>query len=190
MALIPRTGAARSRPGHAIITIIALAALALGFGAAVAAPEAGAATRDGWSTIQAEGYDASGGSLQVCGGVLCYVAANAWTQYNGVDLHTGTNAIQFSVANGGGNSGIQVWVGGVNTGTLTVGGTGGWNSYQTKTLTLPPQNSTKDVKLVFLNGNVNVDWFMFSSTGSPTPTPTPTPTVSPTPTPTPTGPPG
>jgi hypothetical protein len=120
-----------------------------------------AVVRDGWSRIEAESYDSLGGSLQVCGGVLCYVGANAWTQYNGVDLHSGTNTIELSVANGGENTGIQVWVGGVNVGTLTVGNTGGWNTYQTKLLTLPAQSGVKDVRLVFVNGNVNVDWFVF-----------------------------
>ncbi len=149
----------------------------------------GSVKRDGWSTIQAENYDASGGSLQVCSGVLCYVGANAWAQYNGVDLHSGTNTVQLSVANGGGNTGIQVWVGGVNAGTLTVGGTGGWDTYQTKSLTLPAQSGVKDVKLVFVNGNVNVDWLKFAGTTT-TPSPSPSPTSSPSPSPsaTPTGP--
>ena len=32
---------------------------------------------DGWSQIEAESYDSSEGSLDVCGGFLCYVGANA-----------------------------------------------------------------------------------------------------------------
>ncbi|MBB2747345.1 UNVERIFIED_ORG: hypothetical protein FHR35_007224 [Microbispora rosea subsp. rosea] len=144
-------------------------------------PSGSPAARDGWSTIQAESYDSSGGSLQVCSGVLCYVAAGAWTQYNNVDLHSGTTTVQMSVANGGGNTAIQVWVGGVNTATLTVGGTGGWDTYQTKSLTLPAQNGVKDVKLVFVNGNVNLDWLKFSAT---TTTPSPSLSASPSPTPT------
>ncbi|QLQ36739.1 nucleoside hydrolase-like domain-containing protein [Micromonospora robiginosa] len=172
---------------------IPLAALLLLVGGLRLTPADAASTQanaDGWSRIEAESYQASGGALQVCSGVLCYVGAGAWVQYNGVDLHTGTNAIQLNVANGGGNTGIQVWVGGVNTGTLTVGGTGGWNTYQSRSLTLPTQSGLKDVKLVFVNGNVNVDWLQFS--GTPT-TPSPSPTTStpnPTPTPTPTAPSG
>jgi PKD repeat protein len=140
---------------------LAAALLLLGVNSAVAAGN------NGWAKIEAESYDSSGGSLQVCGGSLCYIEANAWTQYNGVDLHTGTTEIQLSVANGGGNSAIQVWVGGANTGTLTVGGTGSYDTYQVKSLTLPAQSGSKDVKLVFVNGNVNVDWLEFS--GEPAP---------------------
>ncbi|WP_203995204.1 carbohydrate-binding protein, partial [Sphaerisporangium rufum] len=120
--------------------------------------------RDGWSAIEAEGYDSSGGTLQACDGrIICYIGANAWTQYNGVDLHDGTNSVQLQVANGGGNSSVQVWVGGTNVGTLTVGGTGGWDTYQTRSLTLPAQSGVKDVRLVFVNGNLNVDWIKFSA---------------------------
>lgn len=51
------------------------------------------AAADGWSIIQAESYSSSSGSVQICGGALCYLGANAGTQYNKVDLHTGTTAL-------------------------------------------------------------------------------------------------
>ncbi len=126
-----------------------------------------AATIDGWTRIEAESYTGSGGSLQTCNGVLCYVGANAWVQYNGVDLHTGTDTVQLNAANGGGDTKVQVWIGGTNTATLTIGGTGGWDTYQTKSLTLPAQNGVQDVKLVFVNGNLNLDWLTFSGTSTP-----------------------
>ncbi|MCZ7436709.1 DUF1593 domain-containing protein [Micromonospora sp. WMMC241] len=163
----------RYRLSVALVTVPLLVLTALWSGAGPARAQAAAAAAvDGWSRIEAESYTGSGGSLQVCNGVLCYVGANAWTQYNGVDLHTGTNTIQINAANGGGNTGIQVWVGGANLGTLTIGGTGGWDTYQTKSLTLPAQNGTQDVKLVFVNGNVNVDWLQFAGTTTPPPAPT------------------
>ncbi|MGY4911381.1 nucleoside hydrolase-like domain-containing protein [Micromonospora aurantiaca (nom. illeg.)] len=162
----------RYRLSVALVTVPLLVLMALWSGARPVHAQA-AATVDGWSKIEAESYTSSGGSLQVCNGVLCYVGANAWTQYNGVDLHSGTNTIQINAANGGGNTAIQVWVGGANLGTLTVPGTGGWDTYQTKSLTLPAQNGTQDVRLVFVNGNINVDWFQFSGTTTPPP-PAPT----------------
>ncbi|WMF04484.1 malectin domain-containing carbohydrate-binding protein [Micromonospora robiginosa] len=164
----------RYRLSVALVTVPLLVLTALWSDARPVHAQAAAAAVDGWSKIEAESYTSSGGSLQVCNGVLCYVGANAWTQYNGVDLHSGTNTIQINAANGGGgNTAIQVWVGGVNTGTLTVSGTGGWDTYQTKSLTLPAQNGLQDVRLVFVNGNVNVDWLQFAGTTAPPP-PAPT----------------
>jgi hypothetical protein len=112
--------------------------------------------------IEAENYSSSGGSLDVCGNMLCYIGANAWTQYNSVSLPAGANRIDLRVANGGGNTNIQVQIGGTNVGTLTVGGTGGWNTFQTRSLSFSTQNGVQNVRLVFVNGNVNVDWFEFS----------------------------
>jgi hypothetical protein len=127
-------------------------------------------SRDGWSRIVAGDFDSSGGSLEASGGRLYYVKANAWTQYDRVDLHTGTTTLQMNVANGGGDSGIEVRVGGTKVGTLTVDSTGGWNTYETKSLTLStPQSGVQDVKLVFVNGNVNVDGCLFSASSQANP---------------------
>jgi len=126
--------------------------------------------RDGWSRIEAGSFDISGGSLEAHGENLYYVKPNAWTQYDSVDLHTGTITIQMNVANGGPDSAIQVWVGDMKVGALTVTGTGGWNTYQTQFLTLnAPQSGVQIVKLVFVNGNVNMDWFIFSASPQTTP---------------------
>ena len=120
--------------------------------------------RDGRARILAGSFDRSGGSLEASGEKLYYVKANAWTQYDRVDLRSGTTSIQMSVANGGGDSRIEVWVANTKVGVLTVGSTGGWNAYETKSFTLStPQSGVKDVKLAFPNGNVNVDWFEFSA---------------------------
>ncbi|MES9539609.1 nucleoside hydrolase-like domain-containing protein [Actinomadura sp. NPDC000600] len=154
----------RHRPFAVLCTAVATVMLLLLQG--IGAVEAAAST-DGWARIEAESYTGSGGSLQTCNGVLCYVGANAWVQYNGVDLHTGTDTVQLNAANGGGDTKVQVWIGGTNTATLTIGGTGGWDTYQTKSLTLPPQNGVQDVKLVFVNGNLNLDWLTFSGTSTP-----------------------
>ena len=120
--------------------------------------------KDGWSRIAAGDCDSSGGSLEASGGKLYYVKVNAWTQCDSVNLHTGTKPIQMNVANGGGDSDLEVWVGDTKVGVLTVGGTGGWNAYETKSLTLSaPQSGVRKVKLVFANGNVSMDWFTFSA---------------------------
>lgn len=134
--------------------------------------------RDGWSRIEAESADSLGpaGAVQIRGGMLCYIKANARAQYKSVDLHTDTKSIGLNVANGGGASRIQVWVGSANVGVLTVGGTGGWNALRTQSLTLSkPQSGVQDVKLVFLSGNVNVDSFVFSASTAPTAPRTPAP---------------
>ncbi len=124
--------------------------------------------QDGGSRIAAGNFDSSGGSLDASGGKLYYIKPNAWTQYDSVNLHTGTTTIQMRVANGGGASAIEVRVDGKKVGVLTVDSTGGWNAYETRSLTLSsPQNGVHKVKLVFVNGNVNVDWFMFSASTPP-----------------------
>lgn len=149
--------------------------------------------RDGWAEIIASSFSNSGGALQASGDHLYYVKSNAWTQYDGVDLHEGAKAIQMNVANGGSDSAIQIWIGDKQVGTLTAKGTGGWNDYETQSAKLtPPQGGVKDVKLVFVNGNVNVSGFKFSDSAvaapqkeTPTPKPVPatTKTESPPPTP-------
>lgn len=135
--------------------------------------------RDGWYRIVASSFDSSGGSLEASGDNLYYVKPNAWVQYDGVDLHTGTKMIQMNVANSGGDSAIEVWVGGKKIGTLNVTGTGGWNDYQTQSLTLnAPQKGMQNVKLVFVNGNVNMDWFIFSASKQTTPEKAPEPAAA------------
>jgi len=127
----------------------------------------------------AASFDGSGGSLEASGDNLYYVKANAWVQYDAVDLHTGTKAIQMNVANGGGDSAIEVWGGGKKVGTLAVTGTGGWNDYQTQSLALnAPQKGVQNVKLVFVNGNVNMDWLIFSASKQATPKKTPEPVAT------------
>ncbi|MEU2895998.1 nucleoside hydrolase-like domain-containing protein [Streptomyces griseoincarnatus] len=158
-----------SRTMHERLLALCAGLLATVLLLSLGAPSASAAGSDGWARIEAEGHDSSGGSLQVCGGALCHVKANAWVQYDSVDLHAATDEVRLSVANGGGDTEIQVWVGGANVGTLTVGNTGGYNAYQTKSLTLPKQSGVKDVRLVFVGGNVNVDWLQFAGTLSPPP---------------------
>ncbi|MFZ6031446.1 MAG: glycoside hydrolase family 11 protein [Chloroflexota bacterium] len=137
--------------------------------------------------IEAENYSSSGGTLDVCGNMLCYIEANAWTQYNSISLPAGANRIDLSVANGGSSTSVQVWIGSTNVGTLAVSGTGGWDTFQTRSLTFPTQSGVQNVRLVFVNGNLNVDWLAFSGSGTnPTNTP-PAPTNTP---PVPTVPPG
>ncbi len=134
--------------------------------------------RDGWSRIVAASFDSTGGSIEASGENLYYVKPNAWVQYNNVDLHTGTKTVQMNVANGGGDTTIQVWVGGTKVGALTVTSTGGWNDYQTQSITLDAaQSGVQNVKLVFVNGNVNMDWLIFSASLKTTPSRLPEPTV-------------
>lgn len=124
------------------------------------------AVREGWTRIEAESCDSLGpSSIQNNNGVLTYIAGNPWAQYNSVNLHTGTNYLQVRVANGGDTARIQLLVGGIVVDTIIVGNTGDWNTFKILPFKLSSlQSGVKDIKFVFLNGQTNLDWFMFSGT--------------------------
>lgn len=130
------------------------------------APPKPGVSKDGWKRIEAESCDSTdpSGSIEVAGEFLCYVKPNASARYDGVDLHSGTGVVRLHVANGGGDSRVEVWVGEAKVGALSVGSTGGWNSYETRSLELSaPLSGVRTVKLVFLDGDLNVDWLRFSA---------------------------
>lgn len=121
--------------------------------------------RDGWSMIEAESCDSLGpNDINTNKGLLSYIADNPWAMYSNLDLHSETNYIHMSVSNGGETSAIEIMVDGTIIDTLTINNTGGWNTFQTKTFKLSiPQNGVKNLKLIFVKGSSNIDWFVFSS---------------------------
>lgn len=117
---------------------------------------------DGRSATAAAKFDRSGGSLQSSGDHLNYIKSGAWTEYDEVKFPKDAQSFEMRVANGGGDSTIEVWIDGVKVSPLTVGSTGGWNNYEIHTLKLDlARSGSHKVKLVFVTGAVNVNWFRF-----------------------------
>ena len=117
--------------------------------------------------------------------------------YNSIDFGGGATGFQARVASGtsGGNIEIRLdSTSGTLVGTCAVAGTGGWQTWTTRTCTVSGASGTHNLYLRFTGGSgylMNFNWFKFTGTtpnrrlhssGS---TPTPTPVTS-TPTPTPT----
>jgi hypothetical protein len=118
---------------------------------------------DGWTRIEAESCDTLGPvAIKNEGGVLNYTADNPWVQYNNVDFHTETKYIQMHVANGGEKARIQLLLDNTTIDTLTFENTGDWNTFNNLTFKLSiPQSGIKKIKFIFLNGSLNIDWFLF-----------------------------
>ncbi|WP_187274171.1 carbohydrate-binding protein [Paenibacillus sp. N3.4] len=90
----------------------------------------------------------------------------SWIMYKNVDL-SGLSGITARVANGGTTStSIEVRTGsatGTLLGTISVGATGGWQTWVTNSATLSGASGVKDVYLVY-KGSVNLNGIQFTST--------------------------
>ncbi len=133
-----------------------------------------------YSTIQAESYSAQSGvatesTTDTDGGQdLGNLANGDWVRYNGVDFGS-TAATQFKarVASGAasGVSGlIEVRLDSPSAtpiGSLSVGNTGGWQSWKTTPANISSVTGTHDVYLTFTSGQpadfVNLNWFTFAT---------------------------
>jgi|GEM_PF-339749 Protein of unknown function (DUF1593). len=121
--------------------------------------------KDGWSRIEAESYNsASPGAIQKSTAMLISNAGQKWVLYDNIDLRSGTNNLEMKVANGGETAAVLLLADDVVVDTLTIENTGGWNTFQIRNFRLNTQlYGTKNVKLLFGNASVNIDWFMFSA---------------------------
>jgi hypothetical protein len=101
----------------------------------------------------------------------------------GVNFSSGAASFDVRVASAtsGGNIEIRLddSTGGTLLGTCAVTGTGGWQTWVTKTCTVSNATGTHDLYLRFTGGSgflFNVNWWKFNAAGGgPTPTKTPTP---------------
>ncbi|GII21899.1 glycoside hydrolase family 16 protein [Planosporangium mesophilum] len=133
---------------------------------------------DAYSTIQAESFNAQGGTqTEACsdsggGQDVAFIANGDWLQFNNVNF--GSNAAhQFSarVASGaaGGVSGlVEVRLDSRSNapiGSFSVANTGGWQSWRTVPANTSAVTGTHTVYLTFTSGQpadfVNVNWFTF-----------------------------
>ena len=129
---------------------------------------------------------------------VCNIENGDYIKVKGVDFGSGATSFDARVAsaNSGGNIEIRLdSPTGTMVGTCAVSGTGGWQTWVTKSCTVNGASAIHDLYFRFTGGSgslFNFNWWKFNGSGIPTPTstpviPTPTATVMPTPTPTPVG---
>jgi Carbohydrate binding module (family 6) len=135
-------------------------------------------TRNAYSTIQAESYDAQSGTIaepttDTGGGQdLGYIANGDWARYDNVDFGS-TPATQFlaRVASGaaGGVSGlVEVRLDSLGSnpiGSFGIGNTGGWQVWKTVPANISGVTGVHTVYVTFTSGQpadfVNLNWFTF-----------------------------
>lgn len=126
-------------------------------------------TRSAFSTIEAEQYNSTNSStLQVIGtgnngSGIGYIENGNTVTYSNIDFGSGAAGFSATVATEV-NTSIQIRsdsATGTLLGTLNVGSTGSWNTYQTMSTNISNITGVHDIVLVF-SGPVNVDNFIFS----------------------------
>jgi hypothetical protein len=133
-------------------------------------------TRDAYSQIQAEAFDAQSGTQTETssegGQDVGYIGNGDWLQYNNVNFGTGgVRDFVARVASGAGSgvSGlVQVRVDGLSNapiGSFALGSTGGWQTWQSIPGNVTNVSGTHTVFLTFSSGQpndfVNVNWLQF-----------------------------
>jgi hypothetical protein len=147
-----------------------------GGGSTTPPPTGGGGTRDAFSRIEAESFNASGGvQVETCsegGQDVGYIANGDWLQFNNVNFGTGgVRDFVARVASGAGSgvSGlIQVRLDSQSSapiGSFARGSTGGWQNWQSIPGNVSNVTGTHTVYLTFSSGQpadfVNVNWIQF-----------------------------
>jgi hypothetical protein len=159
------------------------------------APQSG--TLNPYGTIQAETICwESGIETESCseGGLdVCNIENGDYIKVKGVDFGNGAVSFEARVASATSGGNIEIRMNsstGTLVGTCAVSGTGGWQTWVTKTCTISGASGVHDLYFRFTGGSgslFNINWWKFNGSGIATPTPppvTPTPVRTPTPTPT------
>jgi alpha-L-fucosidase len=144
---------------------------------------------------EAETYNSQSGiATETCGegGLdVCNIENGDWIAFNNFNFSSNPTGFQARVASATSGGNIEIRLDsstGTLVGTCAVAGTGGWQTYTTKTCSVSGATGTHTLYLKFTGGSgylFNVNWFQFTGGGSgPTNTPGPTPTRTNTPVPT------
>jgi len=118
---------------------------------------------------------------------VCNIENGDYIKVKGVDFGTGATSFEARVASATSGGNIEIRLDsptGTLVGTCAVSGTGGWQTWVTKSCTINGANGKHDLYFKFTGGSGNLfnfNWWNFYGSDIPTPTPTP---VTPTPTPT------
>ena len=140
-------------------------------------------SRDAFSTIEAEEYNAySSSTMEIIGTGsgegIGYIENGDSLTFKNVNFGSGATKFTANVASDVENpTTIDIRLGsstGTRIGTLEVGSTGGWNDYTELSTNISSVTGENDIVLVF-SGAVNIDWFTFTKgSGGTNPTTPPT----------------
>ncbi|WP_304942791.1 carbohydrate-binding protein [Vallitalea guaymasensis] len=120
-------------------------------------------------TIEAEDYDSMNGvNLHPGDQVVGWCDDGDWLCYNNINLGNGYNELVVKVAVDPAYAGKRAEirldsVTGTLIGTLTIGDTGSWDTFQEQTISLTGGSGVHDIYVVFKDGSGvgNFDWFRF-----------------------------
>lgn len=142
-------------------------------------PTATGATRDAYTTLQAESYNAqSGTQLEACtdtggGQDVGYIANGDWLQFNNVNFGTTSpTSVQARLASGAA-SGVTGTLEfhldsttGPLIGTVAISPTGGWQTWTSPSATVSGATGTHNLFILFKSSQAgdfaNVNWFVFN----------------------------
>jgi parallel beta-helix repeat protein len=114
---------------------------------------------------------------------IAWITNNEWTEYTVEVAADGQYTSQFRVGSWSNGKQIAVTVDGTAAGTVNVPNTGGYDAFETASVSLALTAGTHVIRLTYLGEGQNIDWFQVGSvepTVTPTVDPNETPTVEPT----------
>ena len=124
------------------------------------------------SRVEAETFNAQSGiETEKCteGGMdVGFIENGDWIRIRGVNFGTGVSGFSARVASATSGGNIELRLGsptGTLIGTCPVAGTGGWQTWTTKTCTVSGASGVKDLYLRFAGGSgflLNVNWWQFN----------------------------
>ncbi|HOV27413.1 MAG TPA: carbohydrate-binding protein [Pseudobacteroides sp.] len=133
----------------------------------------------------------SGVKTEVCseGGMnVCFIENGDYIKVKGVDFGSGAESFEARVASATSGGSIEIRLDsptGKLVGTCVISGTGGWQTWVTKSCTISGATGKHDLYFKFTGGSGNLfnfNWWKFTGIdpdATPTPTPLPTPTPEP-----------
>ena len=132
--------------------------------------------RSAFSQIEAESYNTQSGiQTESCGEGgqnIGYIENGDYAVYNNIDFGSGAAGFQARVATAtsGGNIEIRLdSITGTLVGTCPVAGTGGWQTWTTRTCSVSGASGTHNLYLKFTGGSgylFNINWFKFTGGSS------------------------
>lgn len=109
--------------------------------------------------LEAENFNAVGGSVNVAGGVVGSIDAGEWMKYTNVYVPvTGTYKIEYRVASAITTAQFTLDRDGVGLGTLSVPNTGGWGTYTIISHNIALTAGTQNLAIYANSGGFNIDY--------------------------------
>ncbi|MCL6592050.1 MAG: endo-1,4-beta-xylanase, partial [Firmicutes bacterium] len=145
-------------------------------------PTPSSGSRSAFSQIEAESYNSQSGiQTESCGEGgenIGYIENGDYAVYNNIDFGGGATGFEARVASNTSGGNIEIRLdspSGTLVGTCSVAGTGGWQTWTTRTCSVSGATGTHNLILRFTGGSgylFNVNWFRFTGGSGNTPTPT------------------